>query len=181
MKNYLRVTGVIFLLIAFLSCDNEEDEKLFRERGYLLYCWPSKTPCENREKAIEFSYWTSFLTLDGKEPAYPRVATLVCCRYLRALIDTLTEYNRLLVEYRHGDKGNLKRSCMIGPDIEVYVEHTVRGNTEKPSSTSALGFKDNGHTAGFNFSVPSLGFFEAFLEEFVAKYRECCGEKEEDH
>ncbi len=179
MKNYLKVLLGSFLLIAFISCDDEEDKKLFRERGYLLYCWPSKTPCDNKERGIEFSYWTTFITLPGETPTYPRVATLICCRYLQAIIDTLAEYNKLLIEYRNGDKGNLKRSCLIGPGIEVYVEHTVNWNQGKPYSTSALGFKDNQHPFGFDFSVPSLEFFDPFKDEFLAKYKECCGNEEE--
>ena len=117
MRGYLKIVTAIFLLAFIFSCNDEEDlEKDLDAKGYSLYCWPSKTACDNKEYGIEFSYRGVVFTLPGQPVVLPRLATLVCCSYIQSLIDTLTVYNDLLKTSRQQGT-NLNRSCDIGPDI----------------------------------------------------------------
>ena len=83
-----------FLISGFsllISCDDKEAKMETTGKTYSLFCWPSKTPCDNREFGIEFSYTHMVvdLTQGNANISYPIVATLVCCRYINELIDTL--------------------------------------------------------------------------------------------
>ncbi|MCC6972046.1 MAG: hypothetical protein IT434_17680 [Phycisphaerales bacterium] len=93
MKNYLKAVFCVFLLL--LSCKGDKGEPV--EKSYALFCWPSKTPCDNLEYGIEFSYKTLVISPDSPNIVYRRTATLVCCRYIEALVDSLAAFNDSLI------------------------------------------------------------------------------------
>src|SRR5687768_5032209 len=178
MRGYLKIVTAIFLHTFIFSCNDEEDlEKDLDTKGYSLYCWPSKTACDNKEYGIEFSYRGAVITLPGQPVVLPRLATLVCCTYIQSLIDTLTVYNDLL-KTRRQQGTNLNRSCDIGPDITVHVEYSTGGLTQ-PKSFALLGFRDRNHPRGFDISIPSFEDFDAFKEDLMAKQEECCSREED--
>lgn len=169
MRNYLSaVTGFIFFVLTG-SCNDEQ--KTLRDKGYSLFCWPSKTACENREYGIEFSYPTVRIDMATGTINQERIATLVCCRYIQELIDTLTAYNDTLTKHRDSPLGNLDKRTTIGP-YEVYVNMTI--NWQKGQSISFFGFSDNSHPFGFSMYVPQLEYYNSFRDEVMALYRKCC-------
>lgn len=174
MRNYLNVlAGFIFLALSF-SCNDEE--KQLEEKGYSIFCWPSKTPCENREYGLEFSYYQYVIDVNTGI-SRQRVATLICCRYIQELVDTLTAYNDTLTKHRDQPLGNLDKKTTIGP-YEIYVNTTIDWGSGK--SISFFGFGDNSHPFGFNMYLPQFEFFDAFREEVLRKYRKCCLREEEE-
>jgi hypothetical protein len=180
MRNYLKaVAGFLFPVILF-SCNDEEKD--IREKGYSLFCWPSKTACDNREYGIEFSYRAIVITAGTGSPqvSSPRIATMVCCRYVEDLIDSLTAFNDSLKTHRDQNSGDFSRRCRIGPDIEVYGSYSFSWQGFKPFTFSTLGFKDMANPYGFDLSVPQFEYFDAFRDEVMAMYRKCCLREEDN-
>lgn len=177
MKNYLKVVAGLFVSALIFSCNDEEKD--LKEKGYSFFCWPSKTPCNNREYGIEFSYnMTRIEMINGQwQASERRVATLICCRYIQELVDTLTAYNDTLKKHRNGPLGNLDKRCTIGPGIDVFVNYNTNWQTGK--SMSFFGFSDTNHPFGFTMYVPQFDSFDAFRDELMKKYRKCCLREEE--
>jgi hypothetical protein len=178
MKNYLKAAAGFFVSAIIFSCNDEGKE--LKEKGYSLFCWPSKTPCNNREYGIEFSYKMIRIEMvNGQlQASEQRVATLICCQYIQELIDTLTDYNNALKNHKAGGQGNLDKRCAIGPDIEVFVNYTVNWQTGK--SISFFGFSDRNHPFGFTMYVPEGDHFAAFRDELMKMYKKCCLRESEE-
>ncbi len=170
MKNYLKAGFCIFLVLS--SCNDEKDGQF--EKSYSLFCWPSKTPCDNREYGIEFSYKTLVISADTPNITYRRTATLVCCRYIEALVDTLAAFNDSLINHKNNLLGDLDLRCNIGPDIEVFVNYSIDLGLAKPFTYSSLGFTDKSHPFGFTLDVPQQEYFSSFRNDVLAIYRKCC-------
>jgi hypothetical protein len=176
MRTYLKVAVVCFILPVFFSCKDEEKD--LQEKGYSLFCWPSKTPCDNREYGIEFSYRKIVISPAGV--TNPRVATLVCCQYIEPLMDSLRVYNDSLKNHRDHPLGSFSRRCRIGPDIEVHVDYSFSMNAFKPSTFSTLGFSDLANPYGFDLWLPQFEYFDAFYKDVMAMYRKCCLRQEDE-
>ena len=177
MKTYLKVTACFIATALVFSCNDQEKD--LKEKGYSFFCWLSKTPCNNRGHGIEFSYsMVKIEMLNGQlQSREQRVATLICCRYIQGLIDTLITYNDTLRNYRAGPLGNMNKSCTIGPDITVFVNYSTNWQTGK--SVSFFGFSDKNHPFGFTMYVPQFDSFGAFRDELLEQYRKCCPREED--
>lgn len=171
--------GCIFLLLVGLlaGCNGPEPGNEV-EKGYSIYCWPSKTPCNNREYGLEFSSKIYRIELvNGRtEIKEERTATLICCSNIQALIDTLKDYNADLIRHRDQGIGNMDRSCTIPPNITIFANRRSDWGTGK--SLSFFGFRDNetgqGDSFPFTLYVPQYEDFEVFMNELIEKYRKCC-------
>lgn len=175
MKHYLKASFGVFLLLV--SCNDDKSDPI--EKSYALFCWPSKTPCENREYGIEFSYKTLVISANNPNIEYRRTATLVCCRYIEALVDSLSAFNDSLINHKNKLSGDLELHCNIGPDIEVFVFYSIVFGAGKPFSYASFGFKDKTHPTGFMLDVPQEEYFSTFRKDVLAIYRKCCLREEE--
>lgn len=172
MRLFLQAIVCCITTALCWSCNDEEIKR--KEKGYSFYCWPSKTPCENREHGIEFSYNIIRISMQNgqMQSREERVATLICCRYIQELIDTLSAYNDYLKKYRFNPPGRMTKICMIGPDIEVFVNYTQGWQTGK--ALSSLGFSDINHPFDFTMHVHQFDAFDAFRNDLLNIYRKCC-------
>lgn len=177
MRNYLKVVAGFFIPAIIFSCNDEEKD--MEEKAYSLFCWPSKTACDNREYGVEFSYRAIILDATTGQVSQPKIATLICCRYIQPLIDSLSAYNDSLKKYRDEELGSFQRKCTIGNDIEVFVSYSLTVGF-KPGSLSMLGFIDHANPYGFHLYLPQHENFNSFKNDVMSMYRKCCLREKND-
>ena len=168
-KWIIQIFLILALCIFFGACKDKEQSAT---DDYGIFCWPSKTPCKNREYGLEFSEKVIRIEMvNGQLQAREgRMATLICCSYIQALMDTLKSFHAALTDHRLNGGEDLDKSCNISPDIRVFVNRTFDFNNMK--SISFFGFSDEENS--FVYYVPQFEHFEGFINELSLKYRKCC-------
>ncbi|MCU0404611.1 MAG: hypothetical protein MUE99_08680, partial [Chitinophagaceae bacterium] len=138
-----QVISMTLWMVMGMSCREKQQNDI---KDYGFYCWPSTTPCKNREYGMEFSYKMTLIEMvNGQlQTTEGRVATLICCSDIPALMDTLRRFNDTLMAHREKGSGDLEKSCVLPPNIRVFLNRTYDWNSGK--SLSFFGFTDQDHS-----------------------------------